>query len=115
MSNISARGSIRKNGSSEPINIDQMSLEDRTFYEQCLSEIGNTMGDAGNENATQLTTIASTLAIWTTKSGNGNSTLDDVADTDSPISACLTILNFKKNPHMVLSQTTIYTIILVYR
>jgi hypothetical protein len=35
--------------------------------------------------------------------------------SESPVSACLTILNFKKNPHMVLPQTTIYAIIGVYR
>ena len=44
-----------------------------------------------------------------------NVTSDDLVDNDSSISACLTILNFKKNPHMVLPQTTIYSIIGVYR
>ena len=36
-------------------------------------------------------------------------------DSESSFNACITILNFKKNPHMVLPQTTIYTIIGVYR
>ena len=116
MSNITSGESIPINGSSESINIDQMNAEDRAFYEQCLSQIGLTISDVANENASHSTTVASTLALWTTQSGSGNvTTLEELADNDSPISACLTILNFKKNPHMVLSQTTIYTIILVYR
>jgi hypothetical protein len=55
-------------------------------------------------------------SLFLTSATNGtNVTTDDWGSNDSSYAACLTILNFKKNPHLVLPQTTIYAIIGVYR
>ncbi len=49
---------------------------------------------------------------FSTSIGDFNLTSDE---SYSPFSACMTILNFKKNPPMMLGQHTIYLIIVVYR
>ena len=97
----------------KPTQVDEMSEEDRAFYEQCLLEIGASLGVG--ENSSTTTTTISSLSLLSTSSLLSNMTTDEMADNDSPFSACMTILNFKKNPHMVLPQTTIYAIIGVYR
>ncbi len=100
----------------EPAQVNEMSEEDRAFYEQCLLEIGASLG-VGENLSTTTTTISSlsSLSTFPTSSLLSNMTTDEMSDNDSPFSACMTILNFKKNPHMVLPQTTIYAIIGVYR
>ena len=86
---------------------EEMSFEDRSFFEECVAQIGRNFVDKDKSTLTTTTMMSTTLATI-----NLNMTDDD---SYSPLAACATILNFKNNPPSVLSQTTINLIIGVYR